>query len=430
MNKWLLSVLCFVLAGAGAYVASRTKAETPKAGSAFPQTPAELNAWYVEPAENAAMFYLRGCDALRVATNLPYFGSGKLPPLGTRLPATLISALGLMVKSNSKALELFSEGARREQSRYPVDLSLGIDTPSPHLPRLKKAAQFLQLAAIWHAEANQPKQAADDILAALGVARSLETEPALLSQFVRSGIISTAIGALERILNRATLPQNSLDELGQALKRMEEFDARGESFNRALIAESVNSLALLSAPEKLAQVLNAPGTKVSPEERTEIKASQVKEAQKFLAATMDGLMSPRQEPFPGRLKADGYIAEAAERAREKNLGPIAVLLRGLKGPTASEAACLAHIRVGVAAVALEQFRAGSHKQYPAALSEATADYPDPFDGQPLRYRKTGSGYALYSIGSDLKDNSADRNTDIVFSVPAAPAAAALTASRR
>src|SRR6185369_17947539 len=98
--------------------ASRTKAETPKAGSAFPQTPAELNAWYVEPAENAAMFYLRGCDALRVATNLPYFGSGKLPPLGTRLPATLISALGLMVKSNSKALELFSEGARREQSRY------------------------------------------------------------------------------------------------------------------------------------------------------------------------------------------------------------------------------------------------------------------------------------------------------------------------
>ena len=182
MNKWMMPTVCLVLAAAGAYVASRTKAETPKPASTFPQTPTELNAWYVEPAQNGAVFYLQGCDALRVATNLPYFGGGKLPPLGTRLPTTLMSALGLMVKSNSKALELFSEGPRREQSRYPVDLGLGIDTPFPHLPRLKKAAQFLQLAAIWHAEANQPKQAADDILAALGLARSLEMEPALLSK--------------------------------------------------------------------------------------------------------------------------------------------------------------------------------------------------------------------------------------------------------
>jgi hypothetical protein len=45
---------------------------------------------------------------------------------------------------------------------------------------------------------------------------------------------------------------------------------------------------------------------------------------------------------------------------------------------------------------------------------------DPFDGQPLRYRGNGSGYVLYSIGPDLKDDSGNRmsgNTgDIVFAV--------------
>src|SRR5689334_13076278 len=98
MNKWLVSTLCLVLAGAGAYVASRTRAENATPSAAFPQTPADLNAWYVEPKENAAVFYLQGCDALRVTTNLPYFGGGKLPPIGTRLPAAVVSALGVAAK--------------------------------------------------------------------------------------------------------------------------------------------------------------------------------------------------------------------------------------------------------------------------------------------------------------------------------------------
>ena len=43
---------------------------------------------------------------------------------------------------------------------------------------------------------------------------------------------------------------------------------------------------------------------------------------------------------------------------------------------------------------------------------------DPFDGQPLRYREKGTGYLLYSIGPDLKDDSGERmnGKDIVLAV--------------
>jgi len=78
---------------------------------------------------------------------------------------------------------------------------------------------------------------------------------------------------------------------------------------------------------------------------------------------------------------------------------------------------------------LEQFRAAHSHQYPATLSEMTPNDPDlipqdPFDGQPLRYHRQGSGYILYSIGPDLKDDGGRRMTgstgDLVFAIVSPP----------
>jgi hypothetical protein len=32
---------------------------------------------------------------------------------------------------------------------------------------------------------------------------------------------------------------------------------------------------------------------------------------------------------------------------------------------------------------------------------------DPFDGEPLRFKRRASGYVVYSIGSDLRDDGGD-----------------------
>lgn len=58
-------------------------------------------------------------------------------------------------------------------------------------------------------------------------------------------------------------------------------------------------------------------------------------------------------------------------------------------------------------LALAEFRA-AHGSYPASLTELAGVPPlsltDPFSGQPLRYRRTGASYLLYSIGPDGKDD--------------------------
>jgi hypothetical protein len=218
---------------------------------------------------------------------------------------------------------------------------------------------------------------------------------------------------------------------------MEDYDAGGEGSNRALAAELITTVALLATPQKLLEFLPAPGADMPAELRDQIvarlrKGNKLKEEQQYYEETFQQLMAIRKAALPDRLKAGDLIRQRVTKAADKKLAIIAWLLPGLAGDAAKEAGCLASLRLGSTALALEQFRAAHDNRYPDALAELAPDYlastpMDPFDGQPLRYRKKGGGYLLYSIGPDLQDDSGERMSgkdgDIVFAVvtPAKPA---------
>jgi hypothetical protein len=76
-------------------------------------------------------------------------------------------------------------------------------------------------------------------------------------------------------------------------------------------------------------------------------------------------------------------------------------------------------------VAIEKYRRSHARHAPEALSNAVGPIPlDPYDGQPLRYRKLGIGYTIYSVGADREDNqgrakplkSPFHHWDVAFSV--------------
>jgi hypothetical protein len=406
------------------------------ANDGFPHTLAELNAWYVEPpaGQNAATFYAQGFSALVAVkadgSSLPLLGKGKLPPLGTPLSVSMRSSLSGFVRSNKDALQWFVQGAKHEQSRYPVDLSLGIEAPLPHLGKLRHAVQLLELSAIVHAEANEGLNAANDVRIALGLTRSLETEPMLISQLVRARIVSVAVGALEQVVNRVALPSESLSELSKAFLHIEAWDAQGDGFTRGLIAERASSTALLRTPQKLLELVAAPGMDVPAELRDRMVArlqmhDKLTQEEQFFQNTFQQLLAARNEGLPDRLKVESLIQQNRVEAKGKKLAIIEWMLSGLAAPPVKEAECLASARLGLTVIALEQFRAAHDNCYPSALSELTpgclsAVPLDPFDGQPLRYRTKGSGYTLYSIGPDLKDDGGERKTakggDILFEV--------------
>ncbi len=78
----------------------------------------------------------------------------------------------------------------------------------------------------------------------------------------------------------------------------------------------------------------------------------------------------------------------------------------------------ATMRCAYVALACERYRL-THKVWPASLGvlvekKLLDTIPiDPFDGQPIRYRKTKEGIVLYSFGVDGIDNhgNIDRETD-------------------
>jgi hypothetical protein len=154
----------------------------------------------------------------------------------------------------------------------------------------------------------------------------------------------------------------------------------------------------------------------------------LREQQQFYAQTFEALMAARKQPFPGRLQSDQLIRQKTSEAAAKQLGIVRLLMPALTDRALREGVCVAHGRLAQAAMALEHFRVQHENRFPATLAELTPDDAsllpvDPFDGQPLRYRKTGRGYIIYSIGADRKDDSGDRVKDIVFALVAVPKAA-------
>jgi len=409
----------------------------------LPQTPAELDAWYVEPpaGQNAATFNLRGIKALQIKgadqiADLPVLGKLPAPPPDTPLPAPVKSALATFMQRNREALKFFAQGTQYEQSRYPMDLTKGSDTLLPHLIGIKHGMQLAEMSAIFDAENNDEKQAADDVLIILSLARSLKAEPVLISQLVRTAGVSLAVDALNRVMNRTTLSSESLGGLSKAFQSMEDYDARGEGFNRAMIGERVNHLAQLKNRDKLVRELTAPGATGMPDEQGRRliqylkRAVSLKEEQDYLETTSQQLLSARQTAFPERLKAVAdLIRQRVTEATSRGLLLNGWYWDGLDKHVNREARCLANLRLAMTAVTLEQFRASHNNRYPAGLSELTPSYlnavlTDPFDGQPLRYRKQDAGYVLYSIGPDLKDDGGKpmngKGGDIVFTVVTPP----------
>jgi len=432
-KNWLVPAIVggvVVMAVVGVLVArsqgQKRVADSPIASAAdgFPQTLAQVQAWYVEPesGHNGAKFFQQGFDALQLRNvplaEVPIFGKSEIPAPSASLSAASRSAISALLRSNRAAIQHFTEGAKFEQSHYAVDLSHGCDTIFRHLAQLKNALVVMELAALFHADTQDSKQAVEDIETCLALADSVKDEPAILSQVVRTFGVSRAIVALEQSLNRTCLSSGSLARLAASLRRMEESYARGEGFDRALAAERVNDLALLAEPEKILQALNAPGSKFSPQDKKQLahrleKQLTLQPEAKFFQNALQRILAARKKDFPDRLKSDLVAYEEMTLAKNKKLTALQLLLPSFTGRATQEAESLAELRLSATAVALEQYRRAHDNRYPDALAALSPEYfpatpVDPFQGRILVYEKKGSGYVLSSPEPESEPGKRER----------------------
>ena len=81
---------------------------------------------------------------------------------------------------------------------------------------------------------------------------------------------------------------------------------------------------------------------------------------------------------------------------------------------------VARIRAAGVAVAIKRYALVSgilpHRLDTMAPDPLPAVPADPYDGRPLRYRRTDGEYVVYSVGPDGRDDGGDAGKDIAVRV--------------
>jgi len=389
-----------------------------------PLTCEELDAWYERPADNAADLYVKAFDAYiepspALKANLPLDreSGGGLPPRGKPLPEAARQAIQEHVRSNSRSISLLHEAATHPRCRYPIDLRKGVAVELPDLTRSRKSVRLLAEHAVLLADAGDPDGAAKALAALFTVANSMENEPVIISQMSRIACAAIGLDALKWVVRRAPLNDAQLTGLADALDPFYDerafwrglvgsrcmwigaWDARmgpgpaasGESFNTDAIKKHLQSAVFEDDLAYLLRIhaLAIEGAKLTCEE----SHGKIEEAMKLA------------QEIPS-----GYLITS-----DKAGGDESSVLREVRLVEARDR-IVALSRTAVAALAVKRYQL-QNKALPDSLGQVVPRYMpavplDPYDGQPLRYRREADKYVVYSISKNGRDDGGVEGSDM------------------
>ncbi len=376
-----------------------------------PVTFAELNDRYRLPeGENAADYITTGFTYLKLPEKqqqeqLPLFDLQALPLRTQPIDPEAQTFVVRVLADNQKALELLREGAAIRGCRYPIDFTEGFSGFLPHLSSgLREAAFLFVWEAIIEAEQHHAEPAVQAILSAYGLAHSLQNEPAEVSQFLRLFFHRVTGKGLERVLTKTALNDAQLRRIDSVLAAAHDPNTAALPFicRRCAVYEAFRS----PRDPSLTQGTN----RTAPSQSHIAIGRALGTLDQSLLEYLDRVdqyvaileLSPSE-----RLRA---IAEI-ERRHEANPLPypeLAWLLDDLGRIVRNNLEDMAQLRAARAAIAIERHRLVNNR-LPERMADLIPAYldtvpTDPFDGQPLRYKKRSPGYVVYSIGPDGTDN--------------------------
>lgn len=332
-----------------------------------------------------------------------------------------LSAAGLAAGEahlNLKAahLQKVREALRRPQCQFPLRISEGYLMLLPHLSVIKAEAQLFRLEAVVATERGEVETAITALTNAARTGQLLAEEPILISHLVRLADLSIALTGTEHLLSRRELTAAQLGRLEGMFAQMSAADGLGRSYigERAsglgMFNKSARALAQLTDSESGGNaVVNDAGERAG---KGLMSALGLAGADKrLMLETFDEALRDADKETPETVaRREKLFDEAALKAR----GFPPKIFTGLLLPAMSKvgnrfASYEARRRAGLMALAVERYRLANKGALPAQPGALVPRYLpevplDPYDGQPLRFRRLGKGYVIYSVGSDLEDN--------------------------
>jgi hypothetical protein len=402
---------------------ARTLAAVHSAG--YPVSLAELEQQYypiISSNENAAPFFQSAFASLHV-TNA---GKNKMPDLpdyqSTNTPKFYseksLARVTEFLAQNGDALNLLGQSPPATNCRYPIKLSLGVDALLPHLSPLKESAQLLSLAAVIHVRNGDTAAGMDDLTAILRLARSLDREPVVISQLVRISAEMMAVRSLEHILNSQPLSDPRLVRLSAAFRDPENSSALERAVAGDLCTGS-HIFKTFGAEMNKAVSNNNPGN-ANGSSPPAVASSTAYGFLKltgffdrdycFYLETMAENLRIARLPALEKLDAATKLGNRVEQeTSHHNYLISSLILPAFNRAYVRQIGLDASINIVQTVLAIERYRLAHQNQLPDKLSDLVPSCldtvpVDPFDGQPLRYKKLTKGYMVYSIGEDRKDD--------------------------
>jgi hypothetical protein len=399
----------------------------------WPVTLAELNRWYprVPPGENVAVL-LGKAFASSSFRSAPFLSHRDDPGVGSHSPAdSREQMIEDYLTRNDDTLALLHQASLVPRSRYPIDLGTLSIRPYPHLANLLGGAHLLEAEAINEVHCDDPQSAVVSVQSLFALSHSLVKEPLVRSYLARLECQRIAIGSLQNLLSTAGLTDAQLDSIGDTLEKAE--DQRGLA--RAFIGQRCIGIYGFDVLGNTLDLTLLPLARSHPlSQRVFINLNVFFSSPAYLYGlcgllrwdelhylrSMDQYILTAQMAFPERIDAARDLAHTLEQQGKLHAFSRG-WLRGMNGPRVilKDASITASLRAARIAVAIEHFRL-TRGELPYTLAELDpfglrALPADPFDGQPLRYRKLACGYALYGVGEDGAGGS-DRKKEVDFLV--------------
>jgi hypothetical protein len=304
----------------------------------------------------------------------------------------------------ARTLERFTAGRHRVQYKRNV-----MDTLVEDQQRTRNVTWLLYYDAMQCAQEGDSKGALRACRAALNAARSLGDEPLCISQLVRTACVVVACQGVERVLAQVEPGSDDLAETQRPLENEDTFNGllvslRGE---RALMHELFEALESGDVP-----VGNLAGSGQARRSWSDgflgwpIRDNVRAEHPQYLAL-MTRRIEEAELPFDLHAGAErAFDADLESLPREAILSRL--FLKAMTKLGEPERRKHAHLRCLTAALAAERYRR-EHGAWPESLdklvpAQLTAVPLDPFDGRPLRYRRTEDGVMIYSVGHDGIDD--------------------------
>jgi hypothetical protein len=415
----IIGAACLVLLGITVFIVWRVRlanaverqiAAIRAAG--LPTNGAEANDYYtaVPNEENAA---LKMAESFALMTSYNDRRSNvvaaiKFPARKENLTAEQVELVAGYCTLNSNALATAKEAVKLQQCRYPLDLSQGAHVLLKHLAEMRKLARIAEFRTLFG-----QNDFAAEIITMTGMANTLDKEPILISKLVRIATLTMAVTAVEHRLNLQSLDDARLKLISEAFTKSVPTNQMANGF----IGERAMFLSVFQmSPEEISKLADG-GDEKSPEPSvSSFSGSQAilrlvgfydRDKRFYLKAMETNIALTTM--FPKNAAVITNIQEQIfkECARHHYILS-SLLLPALGASVIKEAKGLAQIYTAQTALAVERFRL-AHGKLPEKLDELVPQFlpavpQDPFDGQPLRYRRLEKGYVIYSVDRDGMDN--------------------------